>query len=162
MDAERYMMQAHDPNAVRTNHPSLTPLAADYDEEPDPREARRKRLVRIVASVVMTAVAILVLGLLRRGLESDVAASAGATTIPLVPLAEPAAAKPAIPTIAVDALPASTQGTIVHTSKRRLIVDGSVIQSARLTVSCGKHTVKVAWGKARVVDVPCGGEVAIR
>jgi hypothetical protein len=41
-------------------------------------------------------------------------------------------------------------------------LDGEKVSTPTASVACGKHQLKVgAHGKARGVDVPCGGELKI-
>ena len=69
----------------------------------------------------------------------------------------------AIPEMDVRSLPAALAGTIVGAPKHALFVDGKRLQSSTAIVACGKHTVKSgAFRAARVIDVPCGGTIALK
>jgi len=72
-------------------------------------------------------------------------------------------AYPAIPEMDVRSLPAALAGTIIGVPKRPLFVDGKRLQSSTAIVACGKHTVKSgAFRAAHVIDVPCGGSIALK
>jgi hypothetical protein len=69
----------------------------------------------------------------------------------------------ATPTIDVKSLRPALVGTLVAPSKTVLYVDGKRADGATALVTCGRHTVRLgARGKARAVDVPCGGQLALR
>lgn len=84
---------------------------------------------------------------------------------------EPAKAAPAkgeVPTLSVESLPSApaTKGTVVFgpsASGHRAWIDGAIVNpDARQTIACGLHAIRVgSAGKARTVNVPCGGEVVV-
>lgn len=101
------------------------------------------------------------------------ATAATAATVALTPAAavSPSSAStfatktayPAIPEMDVGSLPAALAGTIIGVPKRPLFVDGKRLQSSTAIVACGKHTVKSgAFRAAHVIDVPCGGSIALK
>jgi len=63
------------------------------------------------------------------------------------------------------AAPVKTTGTVTATVKGvRVFVDGKLVGDSRdpLTVTCGSHVVRVGTsGVARIVAVPCGGDVSV-
>jgi hypothetical protein len=153
--------------------PSLPPLASDVADTrgpqlgPEERERRRRTLVRVVVGVVAGAIAILGIGLVRHAVSHDGDAASGpivVTTLPRDPPRPAQAAAPAasVPTVDVATLPRPTTGTIVHISKRRILVDGAPIRGGSTTVSCGVHTMKIGSAKPRPFDVPCGGTITLR
>ena len=72
-------------------------------------------------------------------------------------------AYPPIPEMSVRSLPAALAGTIIGVPRHPLFVDGKRLQSSTAVVACGKHTVKSGtFRAARVIDVPCGGTVALK
>jgi hypothetical protein len=81
----------------------------------------------------------------------------------LISAPEPIAPPPALvaPAPPVAAVPfVSNMGTIVASPKQWITIDGTSAQTP-IVVSCGKHNVQVGKRKGTVLDVPCGGEVAI-
>jgi hypothetical protein len=52
-------------------------------------------------------------------------------------------------------------GTIVAAPKQWVTVDDRATALTPIVVSCGKHTVQSGKRKARVIDVPCGGDIAL-
>lgn len=129
---------------------------------------RRRKLVKIVAIVVGIALAILGIGGLRRALTHHdaerVEAAPAAPREPTTSSRDAVAAPPsAPPSEAIPATPpAATTGTVVHASKRRLVIDGAVVKETSLSLPCGAHTVKIGVGNAHSVDVPCGGSITLR
>lgn len=87
------------------------------------------------------------------------------------PKAEPpkaTTAKGEVPTLSVESLPSAppTKGTVVFgpsASGHRAWIDGAIVNpDTRQTVACGLHAIRVgSAGKARTVNVPCGGEIAV-
>ncbi|MDF2697860.1 MAG: hypothetical protein K0S65_6243, partial [Labilithrix sp.] len=101
---------------------------------------------------------------------SPVAApSPRATPSPL--LSPPPSPSASIPAVAVDALPGSkveptmTVVTLPRSAKgHRVFFDGRVVASGAepLKLRCGKHKIQIgSGGKARVADLPCGGELTL-
>ncbi len=105
------------------------------------------------------------------------AASAAPTTkaVPTPPAPPPAVAPPpptkAPPPVAAKPPPSSpkaTTGTVnlpVAAKGHRVFSDGKLAghDNAPLTLSCGKHAIKIgSGGKPQNIDVPCGGEVTIK
>jgi hypothetical protein len=73
-----------------------------------------------------------------------------------------------IPTVKLDSLPVvtGTQGSLVFgpaVRGHRIFVDGAVTnETTALAVRCGQHTVRIgSQGAARIVDVPCGGQLTL-
>lgn len=99
---------------------------------------------------------------------ADVAPAAAPADIAPAPAAPVAVATPSVP---VDALPKPnidpgfTLVTLPRSSKgHRIFVDGRVVGTgpAPMTIKCGTHKVKIgSAGKPRVVELPCGGEIAL-
>jgi hypothetical protein len=148
---------------------------------------RRRKLARIVVAALgactLILVAAVVVHLARpKDDASAFAATPNATTAaaqaaPAQPaLAQPVAALPAAGQPAGTPSPAGaapaaapaaepTTGTI-HLLKPavpgKVWLDGQKISALTETVACGSHQLKVgAHGKARPVDVPCGGDLKI-
>lgn len=70
---------------------------------------------------------------------------------------ETLAAPPVVPTTTRITFPRSP---ISH----RVWIDGALAGDDRnpMTITCGRHTIKVgSQGRARVVDLPCGGETKL-
>lgn len=70
-----------------------------------------------------------------------------------------------VPTLSVESLPSAppNKGVLVFApsaSGHRIWVDGALVGEGRQTLACGLHSVKVgSAGRARTVNVPCGGEI---
>jgi hypothetical protein len=63
----------------------------------------------------------------------------------------------------VKNLPAAKVGTIVGPTRHPFFVDGARATGSTAVVACGKHTVRIGTSrKTHVVEVPCGGQVAVR
>jgi hypothetical protein len=141
-------------------------LAAMVARDPQFPE-RRRRLVRLVAGTVGACTLILVAAGVARLLHP----SPGPAVATPITIAENAPAPaPPPPTAAPDPPPAEppsapTTGTL-RIQKPALPghvwLDGKKLSQAEQAVACGKHKVKVGtWGRARTVDVPCGGEFKV-
>jgi hypothetical protein len=128
----------------------------------------RRRLGAIVTIAMGVAVAILVAAGLRAAVGGDPASPApvvAATLPPVVPGSALAASGQAgqatdgwHTTASDDALP--TSGTIT-TRGTTIYVDGARITAKSAVVACGHHKLKTGRGKARDVDVPCGGTLVV-
>jgi hypothetical protein len=158
---------------------------------PSTRGDRRQRLAWIVGTVIACAVVMTAAAAITsqtQASSSEVVASSAATpaaTTAAAATAAPAAtvvvtpaaaagpsssstfatktAYPAIPEMEVASLPAALAGTIVGIPKRPLFVDGKRLQSSTAIVACGKHTVRSgAFRPAHLIDVPCGGSIALK
>jgi hypothetical protein len=147
--------------------------------EPAEPVIARRHLGWVVGSVLSVAVGILVVAFIRKGENQEVAtatamapsrivsrspASSPRGATPSMPTAalptpDPSLAADAVPVVALDSLP--RVGTIVAPRNLRLWVDGSPVRGSSATVRCGVHRVTVGR-RVRAVDVPCGGEVAVR
>jgi hypothetical protein len=160
--------------------------AADSPFAYDPNPARRKLRRRLAIAAVAVAGLFAVGVALRPKIAKFIAPRAAlAATVrePLavarvaVPPPETAAPPPAPPkneatsshragvaSIDVANLPQASVGTVTlaaAAAEHRLFVDGVVRPRGEAVVSCGKHRVKVgSRGRTRIVDVPCGGDVA--
>lgn len=72
-----------------------------------------------------------------------------------------------VPTLSVESLPSAppNKGVLAFApaaSGHRIWVDGALVGDGRQTLPCGLHSVKVgSAGRARTVNVPCGGEVTV-
>ena len=115
------------------------------------------RRLRAVVEITMAAsLLIIAAGAVRAHLSPTndepptIVLPAAAAAAPLAPAQE---TKPAEP------LP--TTGTLTRVTRAKLTVDGVPITAPSALVPCGSHVVKVGAEKARTVDVPCGGSLAI-
>jgi hypothetical protein len=98
-----------------------------------------------------------------RGAAEQAPRGAAAPTSPTASIALSTTAYPSIPELDVRSLPAALAGTIIGVPKHPLFVDGRRLQSSTAIVACGKHTVKSgAFRAAHVIDVPCGGTIALK
>lgn len=137
---------------------------------------RRKRLFWIVAAAVAMSGAILLVGLGRRAMaasEEELPVLSSVTVVGMrAPDAKPestsesrmtnAPSPGAMPSVDIASLPVASTGRILGARGRRLVVDGVVVSGEAAIVQCGKRAIKVGKRKARMIDVPCGGEVTIR
>ena len=138
---------------------------------------RRKRLFWFVAAAVAISGAILLVGLGRRAMAASEEAQPVLSSVTVVGMraadAKPestaesrvvANAPPAsgMPSVDIASLPVASTGRILGARGRRLVVDGAVVSGDAAIVQCGKRAIKVGKRKARMIDVPCGGEVTIR
>jgi hypothetical protein len=145
------VIEIFDPARPARRPPSLAPVGYDTD----PFVLPRRRYGAFVAGVLALAVVILAVAALR-SLSSD-EAPPGAAAAPAAPLAPPRA-DPGLPR------PSSTVGTLRFDPVlgRRITVDGVALTAEAALVRCGPHEVLIASaGPARLVEVPCGGEVTI-
>jgi len=139
-------------------------LAAIVARDPQFPE-RRRRLIRVVAATVGGCTLILVAAGVARLLHP--AANQAPAPITIAESPPPSTVAPAPAAVADPAPsppPAPTTGT-VHLQKPavpgHVWIDGKTASQAELTVACGRHKVKVGWGRSHTVDVPCGGELKV-
>jgi hypothetical protein len=144
---------------------------------------RRRRLAWIVGTVLACAVVMTAAAAITEHAQTDSSESvtnASPSTPPIAPTVSAVTAPttlsgprvtltpatttayPAIPEMDVGSLPAALAGTIVGIPKRPLFVDGHRLQSSTAIVACGKHSVKSGSRAAHVIDVPCGGSIALK
>jgi hypothetical protein len=144
---------------------------------------RRRRLAWIVGTVLACAVVMTAAAAITEHAQtdsSDSATNASPSTPPIAATVSAVTATttlsgprvtltpatttayPAIPEMDVGSLPAALAGTIVGIPKRPLFVDGHRLQSSTAIVACGKHSVKSGFRPAHVIDVPCGGSIALK
>jgi hypothetical protein len=137
---------------------------------------RRRRLARVVVAIVAACAAILLTAGIRLAVPREtpppvafVAPPVLAPTLPAPSPGETAAANPtagAAPT-GDPALTADLQTTGTVRLERSALVghvwlDGEKLKTASPVVACGKHEIRVGvHGHGHVIDVPCGGEVAV-
>lgn len=101
---------------------------------------------------------------------SPATASTSASISPATTTAYPAIPEMDVRSLRAPAPPAppappalALAGTIIGIPRRPLFVDGKRLQSSTAIVACGKHTVKSgAFRAAHVIDVPCGGSIALK
>lgn len=120
---------------------------------------RRHRSITLVA-----ALAVVPLGILSAAGAMSIASRPPASVVSLPPTATATPARAPTParTAPAPAEAKPTAGTIVAPPKKKLILDGKRIDATSAIVTCGMHVVKLGSGKAHEVDVPCGGEIALK
>jgi hypothetical protein len=130
-------------------------------------DERRRRLGWIVGTVIACAAVMAASAAVTE--QTQFASSDTPAFTAQAPRAAPAStaltttAYPSIPEMNVRSLPGALAGTIVGVPKHPLFVDGKRLQSSTAVVACGKHTVKSGtFRAARVIDVPCGGSIALK
>ena len=132
--------------------------------------ARRKKLTRIVvATLAACGLILLAAGIahvVRPSNDEAYAATpsplaSAAAVAPVAPAAQPPAAAP--PPAPVADTPQTGTLRIQHpATPGKVWLDGEKISAASATVACGKHQLKIgAHGKARAIDIPCGGELKV-
>jgi hypothetical protein len=153
-----------------------------YDPPPVTRKLRPRLAIAIAAVAGLVAVGVALRP--KTAKSSAPPATLGATirepvaisrvAVPSPEIAVPPPAPPqneatsshraAVASIDVANLPQASVGTVTlaaAAAEHRLFVDGVVRPRGEAVVSCGKHRVKVgSRGRTRIVDVPCGGDVA--
>ena len=159
------VLEVFDPNR---RHESLAPSSYDTSDFRVPRT----NLVRYVVGVLAIAGVILVVAATRTffGSESgagessrSAAAGTAAAVAPRAPEARPTS-EPVIPPPPPSS-PAITTGTLrvdPAVQGQRVMVDGVLLSVPAALIQCGPHEVAVgASGRARTIEVPCGGEVTV-
>jgi len=127
------------------------------------RERRRRFGVLVGALLIMPLGILLgaaIVSLLPAERAATTASTNAATTAPAVTVAAPTPG-PTTPPPAVEAAK-PTSGTLLVPAKQKVTLDGKRLDTTSAIVACGKHTVRVGWAKPKTVDVPCGGEIAVR
>lgn len=149
----------------------------------------RRSLGWIVATVLAAAAALVIGAVVAEHFPASVDASTRASAVappapsPSVPAHATAATTPnaasatssmgsmsvnalpsaAVPTVDVKSLPPAKVGAIVGTTRHPFFVDGTRATATTAVVACGKHQVRIGTSrKTHLVDVPCGGQIAVR
>jgi hypothetical protein len=135
-------------------------------------DERRRRLGWVVGTVIACAAVMTAAAAITEQAQSAASETPAFTAqAPRAAAAPPATttayaaytAYPAIPEMDVRSLPGALAGTIIGVPKHPLFVDGKRLQGSTAVVACGKHTVKSGtFRAARVIDVPCGGTIALK
>ncbi len=172
---------AYTPNAYSTaNVPAAPPSYAtpiyDVQKRVHERKLRERRSFYSMAIVVMGVFfGVLVAMLAPKGTFAKLRGAQPAAQPPvtvLIPSPQPspvAAPAPTVPSVAVESLPSKpviepnmTLVTFPSSAVgHRIYVDSSVLLNApdKAMMKCGKHKVRIgSEGKAKKVDLPCGGE----
>jgi hypothetical protein len=163
-------------------------MAAEGDgseEAPDPRKERaqqtgsirlplkRRHLGGIVVAAVAGCGLILVAAVIARVSHASnqptppAALSAVLSTAtndfkPMLPPSPPRATAPASTPAPSDAATTGTVRLQHPATAGRVWIDGKKLTSTSALVNCGAHQIKVgAWGRARSVQIPCGGEIVV-
>ena len=132
---------------------------------------RRRKLSRIVfATLAGCGVILLAAAVVHVVRPSNDASAYAATATPatsaaaVAPVLAPQAAAPpaATATPAADVPQTGTVRLLKPAAPGKVWLDGQKLSAATAAVACGSHQLKIgAHGKARAVDVPCGGELKV-
>lgn len=168
---------AHERLAASSDEPALLGAPADDSRTNDTVEIfpkRRWRILPLLVAVGVGGVAALVLGgrFVRRTEEPfDQNARPARGAMPAAPAravvtAPPSTARPPTPAPPAPSAPATTGrlSTASAAPGRRIFVDERTVGETptAVVVSCGSHRVRIgSRGKTTIVDVPCGGEIAV-
>jgi len=173
--------QRHAVETEQARLPSTDAIVIDTAQSSPPAEARRAAHTRVraiaiastlVAGVLVAAFAV---GWHRHAIATDSRVSSAAIVTEMIPRPAPGSgpppARPA-PAASISRTiltelptpPLPTTGTIRVTRKgSRIFLDGHVVGEGprSLVTTCGRHTLQVGSAGARkLIDVPCGGELA--
>lgn len=161
-------------NAVTFN------LSEELEPDQEPELVERRSLGWIVATVLAAAAALVIGAVVAEhfpaGTSAVAVAPPAAPQLPAPPVPARASAAgatgstalnalptTAVPTMDVKNLPLAKVGTIVGPTRHPFFIDGARATGSTAVVACGKHIVRIGTSrKTHAIDVPCGGQVAVR
>jgi hypothetical protein len=122
----------------------------------------RRRLGAIVTGAMGLSVCILLVAGVRARMTDPSDPQALALGAALQPVGHVATPPPSQPwRSSASATPTTPMSGTITSKAGALFVDGARISAKSAVVACGRHQLKTGRGKARDVDVPCGGTLLV-